>query len=85
MVPIIYMDIVTDGCLKGLGQMMWSMSYNIAEAALGVALVWTLLPRFALNGYIIALYACECFNFVMSITRLHRVVTVPFDRKTEFC
>ena len=32
-VPMIYMDIIVDGCLKGLGQQMWSMGINIVESA----------------------------------------------------
>ena len=70
LVPIMYMDIVTDGCLKGLGQMMHSMSYNICEACFGVLLVIVLLPKLGLSGYIIVIYSCEIFNFALSITRL---------------
>jgi stage V sporulation protein B len=83
LVPVIYMDIVTDGCLKGLGQMMWSMAYNITEAAAGVALVWSLLPPFALNGYIAVLYICELMNFAMSIHRLYKVAFKSFDSGTS--
>ena len=38
LVPVIYLDIVIDGCLKGLGQMMRSMRYNLSEAAIGLIL-----------------------------------------------
>jgi len=72
-VPIMYMDIVTDGCLKGLGQMMNSMAYNICEAALGVLFVLTLVPRWGLEGYIFLLFFCECFNFCLSMGRLIKV------------
>ncbi len=72
LVPIMYMDIVTDGCLKGLGEMMRSMCYNIAEACVGVLLVISLLPRKALAGYIFVIYFCELFNFTLSITRLRK-------------
>lgn len=74
MVPFLYTDIVTDGCLKGLGQMMASMAFNIAEAALGLVLVWALLPRWALTGYLVTLYICEVFNFTLSLLRLRKVV-----------
>ncbi len=77
LVPLIYTDIVTDGCLKGLGEMMRSMTYNVAEAALGLALVWALLPRWALGGYVFVLYVCEAFNFSLSLRRLHRVLRKP--------
>ena len=43
-----YVDMVVDGCLKGLGQQVWSMGINILDAALGVVLVYTLLPIGAL-------------------------------------
>lgn len=71
--PVMYMDIVTDGCLKGLGQMMHSMCYNITEALIGVLLVIAILPRWALDGYIFVLFFCEIFNFVLSIRRLRKV------------
>ena len=71
--PFMYVDIVTDGCLKGLGQMMWSMGFNIAEAAVGVLLVVTVLPRWALDGYVFVIFFCEIFNFTLSISRLRRV------------
>lgn len=73
MVPFMYTDIVTDGCLKGLGQMMRSMSYNIAEAALGLLLTAALLPKWALAGYVFVLYFCEIFNFALSLRRLWKV------------
>ena len=73
MVPLIYTDIITDGCLKGLGEMVRSMTYNAAEALLGLALVWTLLPRWALGGYVATLYICEIFNFTLSLHRLKEV------------
>ena len=73
MVPLIYTDIITDGCLKGLGEMLRSMTYNVAEALLGLGLVWALLPRWALGGYIAVLYVCEVFNFTLSLRRLHKI------------
>ena len=75
-VPIMYMDIVTDGCLKGLGQMMNSMCYNICEALLGLALVAALVPKWGLGGYIFVLFFCEAFNFSLSMRRLLKVCGV---------
>ena len=83
--PVMYMDIVTDGCLKGLGQMMHSMRYNIAEAALGVLLVIALLPRWALDGYIFVLFFCEIFNFTLSIRRLRKVTKFSLLPERKRC
>ena len=76
-----YMDIVTDGCLKGLGQMLWSMGFNIAEAVV----VLTVLPRWALNGWLAVLFFCEIFNFALSYGRLKKVLDfrlLPIKKET---
>ena len=77
LVPIMYTDMTVDGCLKGLGQQVWSMGINIADALLGLALVWWLLPKYALGAYIGIIYFTELFNFVLSIFRLRKVLRSP--------
>ena len=76
LIPIMYTDMTVDGCLKGLGQQVWSMGINILDALLGLAMVWWLLPRYALAAYIAIIYFTELFNFVLSMLRL-RKITAP--------
>ncbi len=76
LIPIIYIDAVTDGCLKGLGQQLHSMIYNILEGIINVALLFFLLPQIAMMGYIIVMYIKEIFNMLLSIRRLSKVTTV---------
>ena len=73
LVPVMYLDTVTDACLKGLGEQLWSMGVNIADSALSVVLVLLLLPRCALGGYLAILFGTEVFNFVLSLCRLRRI------------
>lgn len=73
LVPIMYTDMVTDGMLKGLDQQVYSMRYNILDSALCVGLVWLLLPKYAVNGYIFILYISEIINFALSINRLIKI------------
>ena len=54
-------------------QQVWSMGINIAEALLGLLLVWRLLPVYALAAYIGVIYFSEIFNFSLSCLRLKRV------------
>ena len=70
LVPIMYTDIAVDGCLKGLGQQVWSMGVNIVEAALGLLLMLFLLPRYGLSAYLALLYFSEAFNLSLSALRL---------------
>lgn len=73
LVPIMYTDMITDGMLKGLDQQVYSMRYNILDSALCVGLVWLLLPKYAVNGYIFILYISEIINFALSINRLKKI------------
>lgn len=76
LIPIMYTDMVADGCLKGLGQQLWCMGINLLDALLGVLLVWQVLPVFALKGYICIIYFNECLNFALSIKRLGKVTKI---------
>lgn len=74
LMPIIFLDSVTDGMLRGLGQQMYSMRYNILDSFVSVILVYFLLPKYAVAGYIVMIYFTDIFNFTLSIRRL-RVIT----------
>ena len=70
LVIVMYLDTVTDSMLKGLGEQLYSMRVNIADAAMSVLGVWLLLPHYGLNAYFIILYGCEIFNTACSVSRL---------------
>ena len=74
LLPVMCMDTVTDALLKGLGEHMASMRYNIADALLSVLFVLFLLPRFAIRAYTGMIWFTECFNFALSIRRLRKVL-----------
>lgn len=77
LMPVMFADIIVDGCLKGLGEHVWCMGINILESAASVVLVYTLLPRFGLTAFIFILYFDEVFNFLLSISRLVKVTRQP--------
>lgn len=72
-VPVMYLDMLADGCLKGLGEMMFCMYVNIADAGLSALMVWLMLPRWGLPAYLFVICFTETFNFVLSLWRLRRV------------
>ena len=87
-IPIMYLDHVTDSILKGIGEHVYSMWVNIADSMLSVASVWFLIPIFDIYGYAVVIIAMECFNFLLSYLRLRkriafrlnviRAVALPF-------
>lgn len=79
LIPVMYLDTSVDGILKGLGEQVYCMGVNIVDAALSVVLVWILLPRCGIIGYIITVYFTETVNATLSITRLLTVCSVKPD------
>lgn len=76
---VMHMDTITDGMLKGLGQQMYSMRYNILDSLISAVMVYVLLPKYAISAYIFIIYFTESFNFILSIHRLSRVVKLRFS------
>lgn len=70
LIPIMYLDTAVDSMLKGLGEQVYTMWINIADASMSVLLVAVLLPVMGINGYIVTVYFTEILNATLSITRL---------------
>lgn len=69
-VPIMYLDHVTDSMLKGIGEHVFSMWVNITDSLLSVILVWLLIPRMGIMGYALVIVLMEAYNFLLSFLRL---------------
>ncbi len=82
LIPIMYLDSAVDAMLKGLGQQVSSMGINIIDASLSVLLVWLLVPRLGIYGYVVTIYVTEIVNAALSIARLLVVTrtTLPLAR-----
>lgn len=73
LIPIMYIDSGVDAILKGMGKQVYSMTVNIIDAALSVVLVWFLVPRIGIYGYIVTIYATETINTVLSVYKLWNI------------
>lgn len=79
LIPAMYIDTMADVMLKGIGEQLYSMIVNIADALLSVILVVLLLPRMGIYGYVLVIYIGEVLNFALSIGRLIAVGRVRLD------
>lgn len=73
-VPIMYLDHVTDSMLKGIGEQVFSMWVNITDSLLSVVLVWLLIPRMGIMGYAVVIVIMEGYNFLLSFIRLRKKI-----------
>ena len=70
LVPVMYFDTSVDAMLKGIGEQVYSMKVNILDAALSVILVWALVPKLGVGGYIIMVFVTEVLNMLLSVKKL---------------
>lgn len=73
-IPVMYLDTAIDSLLKGMGEQLYCMKVNIADASLSVILVYFLVPVFGVAGYAAIIIIAEVINTTLSITRLIRVI-----------
>ncbi len=73
LVVVMYADNVTDAMLKGLGQQVYSMGYNIIDSTVSVLMILVLLPRFGVNGYVVVIFVTELLNAFLSVNRLMKI------------
>lgn len=69
-IPIMYLDHVTDSVLKGIGEQVYSMWVNITDSLLSIILVWFLIPKMGIMGYAVCIIIMEGYNFILSACRL---------------
>lgn len=77
-IPLMYLDSVVDGMLKGLGEQVSYLSYNIIDSIIRVILIYSLVPVMGLNGVIVVIFVSEILNSTLSILRLIKVTKLHF-------
>ena len=77
-VPIMYLDTTVDNMLKGLGEHIYTMAINITDTLCSLVMVWILIPKMGIYGYITLIIVSEIFNSSASIYKLVRVTKMRF-------
>lgn len=78
-IPLMYLDSVVDGMLKGLDQQLYSLKYNFSDSIMRVILIAVFIPMFGLKAYITILFLSEIYNASLSINRLLKVTKLEVD------
>ena len=82
MIPMLYCDAITDAMTKGLGQQEANVRYNIITSVLDVAVLYLLLPKYGMNGYLFSFFVTHLLNFLLSLRRLMKITGKAFPLKT---
>ena len=81
LILFIYLDNVIDNILKGLNQQFNVMLCNILDLILSIFILYFLLPKIGIAGFIIAIYISEIFNFLISYFVFYKTVKFNFSKK----
>lgn len=83
-IPLMYLDHVTDAILKGIGEQVYSMWVNISDSLLSIILVIILIPRMGIIGYALVILVMELYNFILSVTRLYSKIKFKINPLKSF-
>ena len=81
LIPLWYIDRVADGMLKGLGEQVFYLAYNIIDSVIRVVLTIILLPKFGVMGVIVMLYVSAILNLGFSTSRLVKIAKIELKLK----
>lgn len=84
-VPIMYLDTTVDNMLKGLGEHIYTMAINITDTLCSLIMVWILIPKMGIYGYIMLIIVSEIFNSSASIFKLVKITKMRFRTIKWFC
>lgn len=68
--PVMYLDSVVTGMLKGLGQQVHSLWFSVADSAVRIGLIVVLLPRYGLSGFLCVMVVSNLLTGSLSTARL---------------
>lgn len=72
-VPLMYLDSVCDGILKGLDQQSFCFFTGLIDSGLRIILIPAVLPRFGMNGFIGIMYFSNLLTCLLNVGRLIKI------------
>ncbi|MBR7070805.1 MAG: polysaccharide biosynthesis protein [Clostridia bacterium] len=78
-IPLMYLDSVSDGILKGLDQQRFTFFTAIGDSSLRIILILWLVPRFGLLGFLGIMYFSNFLTGSLNVGRLLWVSGARFD------
>ncbi len=64
--PVMYLDSVATGMLKGLDEQVSSLWHSVADSAVRIFLIWTLLPRAGMSGFLFVMLVSNLLTCILS-------------------
>lgn len=72
-VPLMYLDSLCDGLLKGLNQQIFTFWVSVTDSALRLLAVFPVLSRFGIKGFLVIMYFSNLFTAFLNVRRLIKI------------
>lgn len=79
LMPLMYVESVTVGLLRGLGEQKSSLIYSVSDSAIRIVLIILLVRRFGLNGFLSVMLVSNLYTPLLHIRRLLKVTGMKFN------
>lgn len=73
LMPVMYLESVVDGILKGLNQQTSSLLYSVADSVVRIILIFVMVPIRGMEGF---LFVMIVSNLLTSFLNIHRLLSV---------
>ena len=80
-VPLMYLDSLCDGLLKGLDQQKFTFRVSVSDSAIRIVLILLFLERFGIKGFIGIMYFSNLLTCFLNVNRLIKISGAGIDIK----
>lgn len=84
LIPFMYIDLIADGILKGLDEQTFLFKSNVSDSLVRVVLVFLLVPRFGMMGFLGVMLFSNLFTSLISVAKIIKTTKVACDFKKYF-
>lgn len=70
LIPVVYLDIIADSVLKGIGEQVHTMTYSIVESLISAGLIYFLLPKYGASGYVFVIFFGSILHFLFNMSKV---------------
>ena len=79
-VPLMYLDSICDGILKGLDRQKFTFHTALCDSSLRIILVLLVLPFFGINGFIGIMYFSNLFTCFLHVGKLIKITELKINK-----
>ena len=78
LMPLMYLESMVDGLLKGLDRQIATFRYTVVDSAARIFLIVVLLPLFGMKGFLFVMLVSNLLTSLLNLSALLRVTGVRF-------